>query len=82
MRPSNRRRMPCSSSVKSGRITSYNRNFTEMWNMPDPVLNTLDTRAAAEYASVQVKDPDGFLARVKEISDHPQREAFDTIESA
>jgi PAS domain S-box-containing protein len=65
---------------KAGRITSYNRNFTDMWNIPDSVLNTLDTRVATEHVAVQVRDPDFFLARVKEISDHPQREAFDTIE--
>jgi len=65
---------------KQGRITSYNRNFTSMWNMPDSVLSTLDNRAALEFVSLQVKDPDGFIARMQEISDHPQREAFDTLE--
>jgi PAS domain S-box-containing protein len=65
---------------RAGRITSYNRNFATMWNIPDPVLNTLDTRAASEYASAQVKDPDGFLSRIQEINNHPSRESYDMLE--
>ncbi|MDD1661340.1 MAG: PAS domain S-box protein, partial [Methanomicrobiales archaeon] len=65
---------------RSGRITSYNQNFTTMWNIPDPVLHTLDTRVATEYLSVQVKDPDGFMDRVKEISDHPTRQSYDMLD--
>ncbi|HUK93125.1 MAG TPA: PAS domain S-box protein, partial [Methanomicrobiales archaeon] len=65
---------------KQGRITSYNRNFTTMWNIPDSILSTLDTRAATEYLSMQVKDPDAFLARMQDLADHPQRESFDTLE--
>jgi two-component sensor histidine kinase len=65
---------------KEGRITSYNQNFTLMWNIPESVLSTLDTRAAVEYLSVQLKDPDAFAARIHDITDHPQRESFDTLE--
>jgi PAS domain S-box-containing protein len=65
---------------KSGRITSYNQNFTTMWNIPKSVLTTLDTRAATEYVSARTRDPDAFLARIQDISNHPQRESFDTLE--
>jgi PAS domain S-box-containing protein len=65
---------------RAGRITSYNRNFTTMWNIPDSVLNTLDTRAASEYASAQMRDPDGFLSRLREINNHPSRESYDMLE--
>jgi PAS domain S-box-containing protein len=65
---------------KSGRITSYNRNFTTMWNMPESVLTTLDTRAATEFVSTQTRDPDAFLVRIQEISNHPSRESFDMLE--
>jgi len=44
------------------------------------MLHTLDTRAATEYLSVQVKDPDGFLDRMKEISDHPSRQSYDMLD--
>jgi PAS domain S-box-containing protein len=65
---------------KAGRITGYNRNFTTMWNMPESVLTTLDTRAATEYVSIQTRDPDGFMARIQEIPSHPSMESYDMLE--
>ncbi|HVN65123.1 MAG TPA: PAS domain S-box protein, partial [Methanomicrobiales archaeon] len=65
---------------RSGKITSYNQNFTTMWNVPDPVLTTLDTRASLDHLSVQMRDPDAFTARFAEISDHPARESYDLLE--
>jgi PAS domain S-box-containing protein len=65
---------------RSGRTTSYNQNFTTMWNIPDPVLHTLDTRAAGDFVSAQLRDPDAFLARLQEISDRPSRESYDMLE--
>jgi PAS domain S-box-containing protein len=64
----------------AGGITSHNQNFTRMWNMPESIIQTLDTRAAIEFVSVQTRDPDGFLARIQEISNHPARESFDMLE--
>jgi PAS domain S-box-containing protein len=65
---------------RSGRITSYNQNFTTMWNIPDAVLHTLDTRAAGDFVSAQLRDPDAFLARLQEILNHPLRESYDMLE--
>jgi two-component sensor histidine kinase len=65
---------------RSGRITGYNQNFTAMWNIPEPVLHTLDTRAATEHLSGQVRDPDAFTARIQEMNDHPSRESYDMLE--
>jgi PAS domain S-box-containing protein len=65
---------------RAGRITSYNRNFTTMFNIPEAVLHTLDTRAAIEFVSAQTRDPDAFMARIHEITGHPQRESFDMLE--
>jgi PAS domain S-box-containing protein len=65
---------------RDGRITSFNQNYTTMWNIPDPVLHTLDTRAAIVYVSGMMKDPGGYLARMEEISNHPSRESYDMLE--
>ncbi|MGE5832687.1 MAG: PAS domain S-box protein, partial [Methanomicrobiales archaeon] len=65
---------------RSGKITSRNENFTTMWNIPDSVLQTLDTRAAIDSMASQLNDPDGFSARMQEILDHPQRESYDMLE--
>jgi PAS domain S-box-containing protein len=65
---------------KSGKITGYNQNFTTMWHIPEPVLHTLDTRIATEHLAAQVDDPDGFMARLEEITNHPSRESYDMVE--
>jgi two-component sensor histidine kinase len=63
-----------------GKISSYNQNFTQMWNITGPVLRTLDTRETTDHLASQVEDPDGFAARMREILDHPQRESYDMLE--
>jgi PAS domain S-box-containing protein len=65
---------------RSGRITSYNQNFRTMWNIPESVLHTLDPRIAIDHLAGQMRDHDGFVDRMREISDHPPRESFDMLE--
>jgi len=62
------------------KVTSYNQNFITLWNMDKAVLMREDDRAVSEFMQSHVKDPKGFLARVNEIFDHPERESFDMVE--
>jgi PAS domain S-box-containing protein len=50
-----------------GRILSYNRTFVEMWRLGEDVLGAGSDAAALRVAVQQVKDPDAFLARVREL---------------
>lgn len=60
-------------------ITSFNRQFAEMWRIPESLLancNDVDTLA---YVVDQLEEPDAFLARVGELYSQPESESRDTI---
>jgi PAS domain S-box-containing protein len=65
---------------KEGTITSYNRKYATMWNIPDSVLESPKRRTIAEYIKRELKDPEGYTARVKELTSHPERESYDMLE--
>ncbi|MGA3085574.1 MAG: diguanylate cyclase [Thermodesulfobacteriota bacterium] len=63
-----------------GKITRYNQKFVELWGIPDSILKTRDDNQAISYVLSQLKDPDGFIAKVNELYAHPDDESFDTLE--
>jgi len=65
---------------RAGRIVNHNKKFTEMWHIPGEVLATGDDNAAINYILDQLKDPDGFLLKVRTLYDTPSAVSFDTLE--
>jgi len=65
---------------REGEITSYNRKYVTMWNIPDSVMESPKRRTIAEYIKRELKDPEGYSARVKELTAHPERESYDMLE--
>jgi len=63
-----------------GRIKNYNRQFQALWDLPDAVMATLDDNKALALAQIQLKDPDVFLARVRELYEHRDLESHDILE--
>ncbi len=65
---------------REGRIVTYNRTFAAMWHLPDEVLATRDDQRALGLAVELVRDREAFLAKVRELYDHPEAQSFDVIE--
>ena len=63
-----------------GKITSYNRKYVNMWNIPDSVLESKKRSTIVEYVKRELKDPEGYMARVNELAEHPERESYDMLE--
>ncbi len=62
----------------AGRITSFNRRFTEMWRLPEEVLQAGDSAALA-WVLDQLADRDAFLAKVEDLYGHPEAESLDVL---
>jgi len=45
---------------KEGKLVDCNRNFIEMWGLPDDLLESGDEQQALAYALQQLDDPEGF----------------------
>jgi diguanylate cyclase (GGDEF)-like protein/PAS domain S-box-containing protein len=63
-----------------GKITTYNQQFAEMWRIPAQVLASGNDEDAINHVLDQLKEPEQFRAKVRELYDYPGRESFDTIE--
>ena len=64
----------------SGRIVTFNRHFVEIWRLPDSVLAAREDTAALAWVIDQVKEPQHFTAKIKELYNAPEQESFDTLE--
>lgn len=63
-----------------GNAISFNQKFLEMWQLPTEFMlpGVQDKRLA--LLQEQLKDPKGFLARVKELYDNPEVESVEVLE--
>ena len=63
-----------------GRIRSHNRNFAEMWSIPDAILDARDDAAAIDFVLAQLVDPEAFTSKVTALYARPTAESEDTLE--
>ncbi|MEO8431652.1 MAG: PAS domain S-box protein [Acidobacteriota bacterium] len=63
-----------------GRIVTYNRKFVEMWKIPESIVASRDDEKSLAYVLDQLKAPDAFLRKVKDLYQHPESQSFDWLE--
>ena len=63
-----------------GHIVDYNRRFTELWRIPADVLDTRDDARAMAVAMEQLRDPDGFVTKVRALYAEPDAVSHDVLE--
>ncbi len=63
-----------------GRITSYNRQFLELWRVSKEMLDANDTAALAEYILQQLSNPAAMQTRIRHFNDPSKADTFDTLE--
>ncbi|MDB5280645.1 MAG: hypothetical protein JWR61_5600 [Ferruginibacter sp.] len=54
-----------------GKIISFNKRYTEIWNMPHHIADTLDDEAIVNYTLSQLEDPGPLIELNKYIFQHP-----------
>src|SRR5262245_53961385 len=65
---------------RHGRATDWNRQFLEMWRIPREVIEGKDAAAVmTNFVLGQLKDPDGFRARIRELDERPEESSADEI---
>ncbi|MGI8605297.1 MAG: PAS domain S-box protein [Verrucomicrobiales bacterium] len=65
-----------------GKASTFNEKFVQMWRIPREVIDTRDDQQLLAVACPQLKHPEQFLTRVKEIYISCPPETFDLLELA
>ncbi|MDP1849063.1 MAG: EAL domain-containing protein [Solirubrobacteraceae bacterium] len=63
----------------AGRQVTHNRRFAEMWGMPESLLEAGDDSAAIRFAADQLREPDRFMAKVRELYADPEASSHDEL---
>ena len=63
-----------------GTITSFNKNFVDMWHIPSYIIESRDDSKALGFVVDQLLDPDGFIKKVQELYAQPDAESYDVLE--
>jgi PAS domain S-box-containing protein len=64
---------------RNGRIVTFNRRFTEMWGIPEDLLQSREDDRALAFVLDQLQDPGAFLAKVRELYAQPEAESHDML---
>jgi PAS domain S-box-containing protein len=63
-----------------GRIELYNRRFVDLWRIPEEIVACRDDARILNFVLNQLKNPERFLKKVKEIYGEPESQSYDWLE--
>ena len=63
----------------SGKITSVNKRFAQMWRIPEALIAAGDDSKVLGYALDQLEDPQQFLRKVESLYHKPEAPSHDTL---
>lgn len=64
---------------QSGKITNYNKQFKQMFNLTDEILESGEDTTTLEFVMNQFKDPTKFINKFHFLYNNPELENFDTL---
>ena len=65
---------------REGKISSYNKQFKQIFNLSEELLEAGGVSQAIDYVLSQLKDPDLFVSKMQHLYNHPELDSLDTIE--
>ena len=65
---------------RDGNVTHFNEQFIEMWHMPRETIATMTHQEVLDLATPQLKEPEKFMTRTKEIYATCPAETIETLE--
>lgn len=63
-----------------GKMVNFNRKFTEMWRIPKSIVDSRDDNRALAWVLDQLKEPEKFIKKVRELYAQPESKSYDWLE--
>jgi PAS domain S-box-containing protein len=63
-----------------GKMVNFNRKFTEMWRIPKSIIDSRDDNKALVWVLDQLKEPEKFIKKVRELYEQPESKSYDWLE--
>ncbi len=63
----------------AGKIARFNERFAQLWRIPQHILDARDDEAAIGFVLGQLRNPDDFVSKVRELYAQPDAESFDVL---
>ncbi len=63
----------------AGKVVSFNRNFLELWRIPETLITTRDDEQLLQFVLVQLLNPYGFLEKVQALYQTPDVSSMDEL---
>ena len=64
---------------REGKIVGFNERFTQLWHIPETIIASRSDQQTLAFVLEQLKDPEGFLAKVHQLYSQPEAENFDVL---
>ena len=64
----------------SGKILSFNQKMADMWGVPPEIFASGDDEAAINAAVSKLEHPEDFMAKVRDLYDHPEVASYDVLD--
>lgn len=64
---------------KNRLVLKRNRKFTEIWGIPPSQAGTLSDEDLIQEVTRKIRDPQGFLSRVRYLYDHPEEVSYEQV---
>jgi PAS domain S-box-containing protein len=65
---------------RDGKVVSSNRRFMDMWRIPEAIVQSRDDSQLLAFVLDQLKDPEKFLKKVRDLYSQPESKSYDWLE--
>ncbi|MFH2076460.1 MAG: PAS-domain containing protein, partial [Pseudomonadota bacterium] len=63
-----------------GKVAIFNQKFLSLWRIPESLAARKDDEALLDYVLSQLRDPDGFIEKVRQLYSQPEADSYDVLE--
>jgi len=65
---------------RNGSVVTFNQRFAQLWLIPPGLLEARDDHALVSHAAAQLKSPEQFMGKLRQLRSQPEAEDFDVLE--